>query len=415
MSNFLDLRGFFPKGLDYSEITDQEDIPYVMTIDGTSYAMTSVNSSGRATLSFIEQQFETDGYLSNLVAGSPLISSLDIRFGVDTETFLSSHAGSLYVELIDRNSGSFAENNNGTWRVDQVYDGKNVRLRRSSGTWSTIGGPDPGSHLDWRLVPSAPSVGPNKTFSLDINHDELIRHNLIGTGCHPAVKATIDSFNNRFPDASNLIFPDLPDLEGLISDIDQCMAAMAPENVTTDYVLNNYSTIATGAEALQNCISGQLTGFSDELTEYVGGIYPRIFDQENSTLSADPLIQIVGENIDVTLVPFDINGARLAQTLPPGIIDATIFSDVGVLSGTQEVFDVNGNSTGDFEATLTSYTPTIVRVSAQVGGKDVAYFNGETLVKREIEVKFIKPVDDGDRALAITGERTEPLGVGNVE
>jgi hypothetical protein len=418
-SNLLDLRGFFPKGLNYDEIEDEDDLPYVMTIDGTSYSMKTVNSSGTATLSFITQPFETDGYLSDIAAGVILTDPLDVRFGVDTETFLPSYAGVRYVELIDRNSSSFAAYNNGVWQIEQVYDGYNVRLRRDEDTWMFLSGANPAPHLDWRLVPAAPSVGSNKSFELEINHDELIRHNLIGVGCHPAVKAAIDGFNNRFPDASdpnNLILPDLPDIDALSSSINNCMAAIAPENVTTDYVLDNYDTIAEGAAALQDCILGpssSLVEFSDDLTDYVEDIYPRIFDQENSTLEVDVFMQVVGKYINITLVPFDVNGARLAQTLPPGIIEATIFSDAGVLSTTQEVFDAYGDSTGDFEATLTSHEPATIKISAQVGGKDVADFNGSTLVKREIEVEVVMPRPE--RAPVLEGDIPEPLGLGTTE
>lgn len=412
-SNFLDLRNFFPRGLNYSEIEDEDDLPYVISVDGTSYAVTGVNSSGMATLSFINQPYETDGYLSGVVSGVTLIDPLDIRFGVDTQTFLPSYAGTRYVELVDRTSGSYAAANNGTWRIEEVYDGFNVRLRRSDDYWRYSGGADPANHLDWKLLPATPSAGSNKAFDLDINHNELIRHNVIGVGCHPAIKATIDAFNNRFPDASNLTLPELPDFDLLLTELSGCLAEVGPEDVTTDYVLDNYDSIAAGATDLQNCITGPMADFTSELTDYVEDIYPRIFDPENSTLEADPLIQVIGEYVDVTLIPYDINGGKLAQTLPAGIIEATIFSDVGVLSSTQEVLDENGDSTGDFTATLTSYKPTIVKLSAQVGGKDVADFNGSTLVKRIVEVEFVAPTVQ--RVPAIEGDTPEPLGVGKTE
>jgi len=404
-SSLLQIRDFFPKGINYSTITDEDDLAYTIEIDDIVYAVQGVNSEGAAAISVIPEPFLADGYLSDIVSGAPLISALDVRFGTNTETFLPSFVNTRYVEIIERNSSAFAATNNGTWLIKQVYDGYNVKLQRESGTWSFNSGAAPSVHMDWKVTPAIPSAGSGKSFQLDINHNELIRHGLIGVGCHPAIKAAAAGLANRFPFAANLTLPALPDFDKLLVDVTACLAAVAPITVDTEYVLNNLTSIATGAAGLSSCLTATLTTFEGELIDYAEDIYPVLFSPENSLLSADPLVQVVGEDIIVTLTPIDLSGQPLGQTLPPGVIEATIETDAGDISNTTEVFDDGGDSTGNFIATLTSNVPTIAKLSAVVGGEDVADFNGSDLIKREIEVEFVprRPVVEG-------GGVTEPLG-----
>ena len=405
-NDFLQIRDFFPKGMNYDEITDEDDLPYTIDINNVTYAIRYVDSLGSASITHIPQPFLADGYLSNMVGGATYTDPLDIRFATDTETFSSSFVNTRYIQIVERTSSAFAATNNGTWLIKQVYDGYNVRLHRDSGTWTYNSGMDPTAHIDWKTLPAMPSTGYNKTFDLSINHNELVRHGLIGVGCHPAIKAAATSLANRFPFAANLTLPTLPDFTKLLTDVDTCLAAVAPENVDTNYVIANITSISTGAAALPTCLTTILNNFGDSLSSYVGQIYPAIFSPENSEISADPLIQVVGESITVTVTPVDINGASLAQTLPQGIIDVEIYADVGDITTASEVLDVNGDSTGDFTAILTSSEPTTVKLSASVGGENIADFNGNTLVKREIEVQFVLPTP----RRKIEGDIVEPLG-----
>jgi len=408
-SSFLQIREFFPKGLNYNEMS-AEDIPYILTVDGQDYAITSVDSGGTAQLFQIPNEERSDGYLSSFVFPPTALASDQVRFGTDTEFFDSSFSGR-YLDISDRNE-STSDDNSGTWYISSVIDAYNVVLDSDpnaigSSTFSGFSSLNPERHITWKLTSSAPSPGGSKTFLMDINHNELIRHQLIGLGCHPSVKATRDATENRFPDAANVDFPEFPDLNAVVSDLNNCVTAIAPITVDSSYVLDNYQSIASGAAELEDCIQGVLGPFQANMLSYANQIYPRVLDRENSLFVAKPTTQIIGNNILISVTPLDIYGGLLSAGLPPGTIVVSISATAGSLSEVTEELDDDGNVTGVFTAVLSSTKVLSSTLTAQVGGQSLSDFDGSTLVDKTIEVEFIEKFRTGD-----IDDGPEPLGVG---
>ena len=71
-------------------------------------------------------------------------------------------------------------------------------------------------------------------------------------------------------------------------------------------------------------------------------------DVENSTFTAVPQTQMIGNNINISVIPLDRNGGKLALGLPPGTLDVEVSSTKGTLSSVTEVVDAYGVSTGIF-------------------------------------------------------------------
>ncbi len=407
-SEFLTIRDFFPKGFNYDQVTEEDDLVYTLVVDGNTYSVTSVDRGGTANLSHIQSEFATDGYLSDIAAGFVLTDPLQTRFGTGTQTFDSSFVNR-YIELQEkRQDADAAQANNGTWRIQSIYDAYNVLLVRDEDTWDAYNIVDPLYNVGWRMTPIIPSTGGNKIFNLNINHEELIRHDLISLGCHPAVQASKDGFNNRFPEAQDLTLPTLPDLDQVIIDVTACLRQVAPASIDTQWVLDNYDHIAQEIGGLESCISDTLNQFQDEMLDYVGEIYAKVFDKEGSLINANPLTQIVGHNSNITVVPLDKNGGRLAVGLPAGTIDVDIQTTAGFLSPVTEVVDAYGAPTGDFIASLTNHMPLMSDVTATVDGYYISDFDGYNLIPRVVEVQFVDPsyLKRGDDKGSV-----EPLGV----
>jgi hypothetical protein len=265
---------------------------------------------------------------------------------------------------------------------------------------------NPTPFVHWYAIP----FGGPRTFNFHINHTELLRYAMIGVGCHPAVRATVAGVRSRFPDASGTVLPALPDFDKLVIDCNACVGQIGPINVDSQYVLDNYNTIAANAPGVAICLTNTLGVFQSTMTNYVRDIYPRIFSPENSQsqFTASPLVEIVGNEITASVVPYDIYGAKLASTLPPGIIDVEILTDAGEIGPTAEILDAYGNSTGTFEAKLTSPIALTANLTARIADKYVSYFDGYGLIPKAIEVKFVKPEVIGKRDEA----SPEPLGRG---
>lgn len=426
-SSFLQMRDFFPKGLDYTEVKDEDDVPYTLNItqtDGSTqtYMVTSVDSGGYSNLYQLPPEWFSDGYLASTTpAGVLLADPLEARFNTKKETFTFSIGGTdRYITMTDTRGASQSSINGGSWKIQSKYDAYNVLLKRTADTWS-YGAPN--EHLRWKLEPSAPGVTSGLNFEVEINHEELIRHGLIGVGCHPAVQATKTALANRFPDMANLTLPDLPDLDGLISDVNSCMAKVAPTDVDSQYILDNYQTIATEIVTLNSCVTNALNDFKNEAEDYAKQIYPIIFDPEVSAdgyddadgyyFDADPKVQVVGLESEIQLIPFDRNGGKLGVTVPPGIVEVDFDTNFGTLSSVVTELDDGYDPTGRFISTITSLTPGIATITAQVGGRDVSYFDGYDLIPKEVQVEFVTAEEARRRATAVTGEvSTEPLGRG---
>jgi len=405
-TNFLSIRESFPQGLDYSKFDGYETVPYYVEVAGSRYAATSVSDHGILSLSRISQTMNNDGYLSNRtgpVATPTIIAPARyIRFGTKTEAFDPTYIGA-YVQLEDTTNTT----NTGIWEIVGVYDAYNVMLDKGK-DWDPdpMVAPyielDPEPFVNWYVVPFGGPIA----FRFHINHIELIRYGIIGVGCHPAVQVTMAGLRNRFPDASDIVLPDLPDFDKLVSDCNACIEQVGPIDVDTQYVLDNYNMIAANAPGAVLCVVGALGKFQSEMTSYVKEIYPRIFSPEKSKFSADPLVEIVGNKITATVIPYDIYGAKLASTLPPGIISVQVLTDAGEIGSTVEILDAYGNSTGAFEAKITSPVALTANLTAQVADKFVSYFNGYNLIPQIVTVKFVEPYVVGKRDEA----SPEPLG-----
>lgn len=424
LHNFLQIRGFFPRGFNYTS-ANEDDIPYKLNVtrtDGSiaSYIITGVDTSGYVSLYQIPPEYNNDGYLTNTTpAGIPLIDPLKARFTTKTETFNFSLAGKdRYLTMYDTRGPSQSSINGGSWKIQSIYDAYNVLLERDDDTWSFAG---PTEHIRWILRPSAPSALSHLNFEIEINHEELIRAGLIGVGCHPAVRATKEALNNRFPDLATTSLPDFPDVTQFQNDIYSCLGNVAPPNVDSQYILDNYQNIATNIVNLESCVSNVLNGFKTETINYVKQIYPTLFNPETSAdgysitdgyyFDVNPKILVVGENATIQLIPLDRSGKKLGLTLPDGIIDVVFNTNFGKLSFVTTELDANSDPTGKYTATITSLTPGIANISAQVGGRDVAFFNGNNLIKKEVQVEFVSTEEARTRANVSGGEASgEPLG-----
>lgn len=409
-ASFLGIRDFFPPGLDYSKFQNIDQVPYYVDMAHTTYAATSVNNDATLNIERVPAtSYNADGYLSTALSFSwfpetlgeqPDHATYTIRFGTKTKTFDSTFVGS-YMQLQDKTSAA----NSGIWAITKVYDGYNVRLSKT-GAWATADPKyaefDPAPFVNWLAIP----FGGPRTFDFHINHTELMRYGMIGVGCHPAVQASMAGLKNRFPDASDMVMPDLPDFPKLVSDCNACIAPIGPINVDSYYVLDNYATIAENAPQAAICLTNTLGAFQAQMGDYVKGIYPRIFSPEKSVFTADPLVELVGNKITATVVPYDIYGGKLASTLPPGIIDVQVLTDLGDLGPTTEILDAYGNSTGVFKAQITSPVALTANLTAKVADKFISYFDGYDLIPQSIAVRFVEPQIIGKRDEV----SPEPLG-----
>lgn len=398
------IRNFFPAGFDYVNVTDKERLPYILTIDNTDFAMSGVDENGIASLLTTQSSYISDGYLSSVDMYGSTLPSTDARFFTSEGSFVPLYANNRYITIIDPNGAEPASKNNGTWLIYGVYDNHNVLLHKTSVTDTWSYGPE-ANELNWYMVPQ---LGPNKNFSFDINHEELIRHNLIGIGCHPAVRATVAGVENRFPQLKDTVLPEIPDINILISNLNNCLTAVAPLNLTSEWVLNNYATMAINIVGLQSCVTESLNNFQSDMIDYVKQLIDKVIDLESSLLVAVPNLQMIGKDVTINMIPLDKNGARLTLGLPPGTVNVEISASEGILSSTEELLDAYGVSTGVFGATLTSFVATTSRIGATIDGYSIAYFDGLNLQPRYIYVDFVEP---SNYRTHIT-DSTEPLGVG---
>ena len=409
-ADFLRIRNFFPKGLDYTEIDNEDDVPYTLSVNGSTYFITSVDSGGYCSLYQIPPSYSYDGYLANTdrngvpYTGTPV---KDARFSTDTSTFVASSLNR-YITMQDTRGATQSHTNGGSWQIQEVYDAYNVKLTREDGILWNYGAPN--DHLRWKLEPSPPTSLYNLSFEVEINHEELIRHGLIPVGCHPAVKATKTALANRFPDLA-ITLPALPDFDALVADVNACVAAVAPTDVDSQWVLDNYQTIASEITNLNDCVSDRLNSFKTEAENYAEQIYPIIFNPEDGYFDADPRIQVVGEYSDIQVIPYDRNGGLLGITVPSEIVEVSLETDFGTLSPV--VTELDGyDPTGEYTSSIISLVPGVATIKAQVGGRYMSYFDGYELVPREVEVEFVTAEEARRR---ISEGTTEPLGRGRAE
>jgi len=423
--DFLALSSFFPDGIDYASVTDYRKIPYYLYCDGY-YAVTSVIVSGdeseNGTLDImrIPDRQHSDGYLSSIYRSSNGAANVDdlnpgryARFGTRTPQFSSSDGyDGMWLEIMDSDSTG-AVKNSGTFQIISAYDAYNVKIDHltanswlASGLYNPASGP--GSKMVWRKI-AAPSSGSGLSYVLGINHEELLRHNMIGVGCHPDVKAAVRGAKNRSP-YLDIPIPELPDISGAATAAMACITAIAPIDADTQYIIDNYGSIAQGAATAGVCVSNVLGTLANDVVLYAEQIYPRVLSRDKSLLSANRYFQTAGGDIVISIIPIDINGNRLADDLPPGVVDVKAFSTFGTISSVVEVMDAYGASTGEFRATLTSKITGAAEVTATVADQYISDFDTSIsppdYVTRKLTLVFtdIKPAD------AAPQDSREPLG-----
>lgn len=414
-SNFLQIADFFP-AVDYSKIDSIEKVPYILidrgsssTNTGNSYAATSVDGDGFLNLTEIVVSMNTDGYLSTVnPAGYPFADPF-IRFATRTSIFTSADTNK-YLEIEDTRVG--AETNGGFWQIVTYSDAHNVTIRKEAidGTWAGDNSAiNPTPFINWRLK-SPPAVGINRNYTFEINHNELIHYSMISLGCHPAIVTARAAALATVPVLPDPLYnpPYLPDFTAMYLDAYNCITAVAPMNVDSDYVLTNYAAIAQNAANASTCLDGVLIPFQTSMTDFVKQIYPRTFDPIRSAayFFIEPIMQRVGSSVRISFSPYDIYGSLMGLALPPGILAVSFNTTVGTVGPITEVMDENGNSTGLFLADLTSPVAAVADVTAQVATQFAATVVGTTLTPKVIQVRFV--------AAAVVGQRdeasTEPLG-----
>jgi hypothetical protein len=422
--NFLALAPFFPTGIDYAAVTDTGKLPYWLSCDG-DYAVASVVASddeaenGKLELVRIPDRRHSDGYLSSIYNSAGVPTDVDptgqhARFGTRAANpqFSAADAGNTYLEVADSDSEG-ALKNSGIFMIASVYDGYNARLDHlATGAWDIQNSYNPttgkGSKVVWRKV-AMPLSASSRPYTLTINHEELIRRSIIGVGCHPDVRAAVRGARNRSPDL-DIAIPALPDIDGYGAAAMACITAIAPIDVDSQYVIDNYGSIAQAATTAGECVTDTLGALAASVVSYAGEIYPRLFSPDKSLLYADRDIQVVGGDIVVSIVPVDINGNRLADDLPPGVVDVGASTTFGTLSDVVEILDAYGVSTGEFRATLASGVVGVAEVTATVAGRPVADFDATLAtpdyVVRKLTLSFVesRPVD------MLPRDSREPLG-----
>ena len=422
-ANFKSLREFFPDGVDYSNTDDTDKVPYTLTVGSMTYIVAGVDAGGGLYLRTAQNPQLDDGYLSSVT--SPVIAGVPtpvdavtpgqyIRFGTNTLSFSSSDVNG-FVEMFETNASLDSTKNSGTFKVTAIYDGYNAKLDgKAASAWDGYNTLDPNAHMIWRKQPRAPGAGALLQYTFGINHDELIRRSMIGLGCHPDVKAAIEGTRNRLPVVDDTALPDLPDVSKLIADATSCITSVvSPDELDTQWVLDNYGTLGQDVTNMGVCVADALNDLREEMVDYAEEIYPRIFDAENSVFSADKEIVIVGGDAVVTIIPLNIYGTKLAEDLPPGVIDVDAFTNFGTLSSVEEVVDATGTSTGEFRATVTSTNKGTALLTASVANIFISDFDENLdppdLVTRSLAVKFVddpSKVSDGKPA-----DSKEPLGI----
>lgn len=441
-SDFLQIRNFFPD-IDYSRFDDPEKAAYRIEVGGNTYVVTSVDASGNLNLIRVSNPIYDDGYLSSVYDASSVITpvpdaSNQIRFGTKTK-FFSSESINNFINIRDTNlSGSGL--NSGTYEISYVYDNYNVILTKAGTVdagdgWNADAvldpsyGSGPGDKLVWKYVEKYPSSLTNQNFSLKINHDELIRHDMISIGCHPDVSAQAEGLSNRFPFATNLTLPDFPlsinSTTGRIQSLDDalaCFSGMIPSNISdldTNFVLDNYQSIANSAASAELCLNNSLGNLENNLKNYAKNIYPRLISVELSDLSVDKTVQFVNGDIEITLTAIDIYGNSLSDDVPAGTIDAKIFSSFGVVGNVKEILDEDGIPTGEYKAILTSSIVGAGEITASIADNFISHFvdNYETtqqapdLINKSVLFEFVEEPKKQKRPEYTGAGSVEPIGI----
>ena len=322
------------------------------------------------------------------------------------------------ITILSDNRTEATQDNVGTYTIVSVYSEFEVGLTRSgdwagNNQWSNPSVPQ-SSHITWQyeLDPSELLDGDDSVtvdYTVDINHETLIKHEVIGAGCHPSV---IDSKNNALVGLNLADLPEIPDVD---LDLSDCVAPLAPSfdnqnvpiGITSDWVKDNYDQIALDVIGVARCIENKLLFANVQLLDYGNSIVPNIVSPIKTDFYVNRNIQQINGDIIVTVEPLDFNGSNIAENSLPGLVEVEIFNTKGELSLVTEILDDYGLSTGAFQATLTSDEVIISSITASVNGIVVSDQVGNDLVNREIEVKFVLPSE-------ATGgtDPVEPLGLG---
>jgi hypothetical protein len=431
-SDFVTVSNFFPPGINYDEITKEEDLAFSLETDNNTYAVTRGDLLGNLYVSQIPSELSSDGYLCNTWHDGTILVDPEIKFASASGEFTQLLQLDSYGYMTIKDTRKEATSNSGTWEIKNVYDDHNILLTKlnEEDVWAGDNSQiNPTPNISWQLAPVSPSAGCGKAFSVVINHTELIRHSMISLGCHPAVKASIQSVANRYPDISNGLGPNLglppdvvpPDAKTLLANVTAVIDKVAPKNMDIQYVMDNYAAIEAGVVNIIPEISDYLNNFKQDSLDYLGEILPRVIDVEKSTFDATPRLQLVGVPILLSLSAYDRSGQKVGKGLPLGTVLTEISTTAGEISKMSEVVDGYGNITGDFTGELNSSVPIKATLTASVLGRPISDFNGYNLIPRTIDVEFVYSTETVRRSGIGTGtgagtdadSSTEPVGMGS--
>ena len=404
-NNISTLEDYFPTGVDLTQLTKTTEAPYVLTIPKDSnnkYIVSGINN-GYLALSQVKPTTFVDGYLSSVynIGGLPVpvdATGQKVRFGASSASFVASDVNE-YISIFDPTNST----NVGTWKITAVYDGYNVQLDGTAPlAWSSVALLNPPTKdIAWEKLNSKPANLTNASYKLDFNHTILMKHNLIGASCHPAVRAIKAVTNARYPAPST---PTLPDIGAILDTLSACTVPL--QNVTDADVIADPDGISTKVSTASTCISNALNGLNNDMKTLAKNTYPELTDLEESLFTATPTTQIVGNNVKVSVTPLDKYGGLLGLGLPSGTIKVEIFSTFGTIGTITEEKDSDSEPTGVFSANLSSNSKGLAKVSAKVGGSLLNDFDGTTLKTRYVDVTFIEIRDH------VGDDSTEPLGDG---
>lgn len=405
-NDLITLSGFFPHDADLSKVTKISDAPYLLTIPKTSneqYIVTDISTSGVLTVTQLKPTQYADGYLSSVYYSGGLTLPVDatgryVRFSSGSANFKITDING-YVTVLDPTNLT----NAGTWKITDFYDSKNIKLDGTEiNAWVSNAVLNPTTkNLIWYKLNSAPSDVINGSFKIDFNHTILMKYNKIGAGCHPAVAATkaITKARNPAP-----VIPTLPDISAALICLNNCVKPLT--NISDTDVISDPDGIVIKVTTASVCISNCLTTLNNDMKQLAKDTYPSFVDLENSLLTAKPTIQIVGNNVKVSVTPKDKYGGILGAGLPSGTIKVEIFTTFGTVGTITEEKDGDGEITGIYSANLSSKIKGHAKVSAKVAGSLLNEFDGTLLNTRYVDVTFI---DARDR---IGDNSTEPMGEG---
>ncbi|MFA5023431.1 MAG: hypothetical protein WC523_00540 [Patescibacteria group bacterium] len=217
------------------------------------------------------------------------------------------------------------------------------------------------------------------------NWDMLVAHNIVGLGCHPSVIDAKDSLDNQFGDTETPAAEQIPELADIGDQFDDMLSGLNDSiSRTRDSVANND---VSGINAEEENITNDLNAFGNNMKRIMNTILSHISNTLNSELNVNKnFVKAGGSDLAViSVIPRDSTGALLASNLPDGVgITVDIFTDFGVITN-----QTLNNSTGIVTAEIRSLLSGTATVTARINGEFIEELDNNSVVTKEIEIKFV--------------------------